>query len=220
MSLLTSRTEVEYPESDGKPMGETDLHRDWMIRILELLKYRYRGQRVYVSGDLLVYYEEGVPREFVVPDVFVVTDCDPRRRQVFKTWIEGHSPDVVWEVTSRSTKRNDETFKPQAFVKMGVKEYFLYDPTAEYLLPPLRGFRWTGSEYREIEPERSAGPATLLCRELGILHHLEAGALVMSDSQTGQRLLTGAEAEAVARQVAEEEVRRLRALLEDRNTPR
>jgi hypothetical protein len=42
----------------------------------------------------------------------------------------------------------------------------------------------------------------------------------MSDSQTGQRLLTGAEAEAVARQVAEEEVRRLRALLEDRNTPR
>ncbi len=35
MSLLTSYTDIEYPESDGKPMGETDLHRDWMVRILE-----------------------------------------------------------------------------------------------------------------------------------------------------------------------------------------
>ena len=227
MSLLASSLDIEYPESDGKPMGETDLHRDWMIRILELLKYRYRGQRVYVSGDLLVYYEEGVPQENVAPDAFVVTACDPRRRQVFRIWEEGRSPDVVWEVTSRSTKRNDEIFKPRAFAKMGVKEYFLYDPTSEYLLPPLRGFRWTGEEYREIEPERSPGPATLLCRELGILHHLEAGELILRDSQTGQRLLTGEEAEAAARQAeaaarqaAEKEVHRLRALLEDKNAPR
>jgi Uma2 family endonuclease len=234
MSLVTSQTHVEYPESDGKPMGETDLHRDWMVRILELLKHRYRGERVYVSSDLLVYYEEGVPREFVVPDVFVVMDCEPRRREVFKTWAEGRGPDVVWEVTSRSTQRNDEVFKPQTFAKMGVKEYFLYDPTSEYLRPPLRGFRLSEGGYREIEPERSAGPAVLLCRELGILHHLEAGELVMTDSRTGQRLLTGEEAEAAARQAeaagrraeaaarqaAEEEVRRLRALLEGKDTPR
>jgi hypothetical protein len=117
---------------------------------------------------------------------------------------------------------------------MGVKEYFLYDPTGEYLLPPLRGFRWTGDEYREIQPERTPGPAALLCRELGILHHLEAGELILTDSQTGQRLLTGEEteaaahqagaaalqAEAAARRAAEEEVRRLRALLEGKNTSR
>jgi Uma2 family endonuclease len=227
MSLVTSQTHVEYPESDGKPMGETDLHRDWMVRILERLKHRYRGERVYVSSDLLVYYEEGVPREFVVPDVFVVLDCEPRRREVFKTWAEGRVPDVVWEVTSRSTQRNDTIFKPQTYAKMGVKEYFLYDPTSEYLLPPLRGFRLSGEGYREIEPERTAGPAMLLCVELGILHHLEAGELVMTDSRTGQRLLTGEEAEAAARQAeaaarqaAEEEVRRLRALLEGKHTPR
>ena len=34
--------EVEYPETDGRPMGETDLHREWMQRIIDLLKYRYR----------------------------------------------------------------------------------------------------------------------------------------------------------------------------------
>jgi hypothetical protein len=60
----------------------------------------------------------------------------------------------------------------------------------------------------------------LLSRELEILHHLEAGELVMTDSRTGERLHTGEEAEAAARQTAEEEVRRLRALLDSRDAPR
>jgi hypothetical protein len=58
--------EIEYPESDGQPMDETDLARDWMFRIIDLLKHRYRGQHVYVTGDLLLYYEEGNPSRFVV----------------------------------------------------------------------------------------------------------------------------------------------------------
>jgi hypothetical protein len=47
---------VDYPESDGQPMGETDVHRDAMFRIIELLKRHFRHQKVYVSGDLLLYY--------------------------------------------------------------------------------------------------------------------------------------------------------------------
>ncbi len=82
MSVPQISEEIEYPESDGVPMGETDLHRDWIIRILDILRYRYRGQHVYVASDLLVYYDEGIPRHFVVPDNFVVLDCDPGRRRV------------------------------------------------------------------------------------------------------------------------------------------
>ncbi|MBW3541361.1 MAG: Uma2 family endonuclease, partial [Planctomycetes bacterium] len=109
MKLTVPPVEIEYPESDGRPMGETDLHRDWMVRLIELLRYRYRGQRVYVSGDLLVYYEEGNPQKYVVPDTFVVKDCDPGRRRIFKIWEEGRVPDAVFEVTSRKTRRKDET---------------------------------------------------------------------------------------------------------------
>jgi hypothetical protein len=29
-----STAEIEYPESDGKPMAETDVHRDWTITTL------------------------------------------------------------------------------------------------------------------------------------------------------------------------------------------
>ena len=75
MSSASDMGVTEYPETDGQPMGETDLHRDWMIRILDMLRYRYRGRRVYVGCDLIVYFEEGEPSRYVVPDAFVALDC-------------------------------------------------------------------------------------------------------------------------------------------------
>ncbi len=103
MSSVTIQNEVEHPKSDRKPMGETDLHRDWMVRILEIFRQRYAGQRVYIARDLLIDNVEGMPSKFVVPDCFVVLDCGPQRRRTFQTWKEIRVPDVVFEVTSRGT---------------------------------------------------------------------------------------------------------------------
>ena len=57
MSIAFISESIDYPESEGEPMGETDLHRDWMVRILEILRHRYRGQRVYIASDLLATQE-------------------------------------------------------------------------------------------------------------------------------------------------------------------
>jgi Uma2 family endonuclease len=191
MSLAQALPDVEYPESDGKPMGETDLHRGWMNRVFELLRRHYRGQRVYVSCNLFVYYAEGDPFESCVPDVFVVRDCDPKSRRIFKTWEEDRSPEVVFEITSRSTRRDDEVFKPQSYAKMGVIEYFLYDPTAEYLKPALMGYRLTKSGRRRIRPDVHG---KFTSHELGLKLWLEGRELVLADTETGQRLLTDTEA--------------------------
>ncbi len=202
MSVPQIVDRVEYPEADGKPMGETDLHRDWMIRILDILRYRYRGQRVYVASNLLVYYEEGVPRKFVVPDDFIVLDCDPRRRRMFKTWEEGKVPEVVFEVTSRSTRREDESFKPKIYEQIGVQEYFLYDPSCEYLQPALQGFRRHSPEgfvaiVADHEGELTSGV-------LGIALRLVGTDLILSDVPTGMVLTTEAEAERAAKEVERE----------------
>lgn len=211
MSLITAVDEVEYPESDGQPMGETDVHRDWMFRILELLRWRYRGERVYLASNLLVYYQKGVPRHFVVPDDFVVTDCDPGQRRTFKTWEEGKAPEVVFEVTSRSTRREDEVYKPRIYAQLGVHEFFLYDPTAEYLRPPLKGFRLKDGDYVPVEPDASGA---IRCEHLGLTLRLDQRELQMFDSRSGQLLRTAAEAAADAfrvadaqRQLAEEQQR-------------
>jgi Uma2 family endonuclease len=230
MSVASAITEIEYPESDGKPMGETDVHRVWMNRLYDLMRRRYAGQQVYIGCDLLVYYEEGNPLKYCVPDVFVVKDSDPGFRRTFQIWKEQRSPDVVFEVTSRGTSREDLIFKPQSYARMGVKEYFLYDPTAEYLKPPLKGFRLREDT---SEPIAADAQGRLESRELGVWLWLEQGALVLADAVTDDRLLTVEEAselraaaadlrarDAVERaQVAEAEVRRLREELSKSRQP-
>ena len=211
MATAGRATEIEYPESDGRPMGETDLHRDWMIRILEILRYRYRGQKVYIASDLLVYYEEGRPSKFVVPDVFVAFDREPLQRRTYKTWEEGKPPDVVFEVTSRSTSREDSVFKVLTYQRIGVRELFLYDPSAEYLEPSLQGYHLDeDGGYTPIH--RLDG--MLHSEALGVGLHLDDRALVLSDVATGQPCLTRADAEYEARLAAEAKVRELQAELD------
>jgi Uma2 family endonuclease len=199
MTSVTTQNEIEYPESDGKPMGETDLHRDWMFRLLEIFRQRYREQQVYIASDLLVYYEEGTPSRFVVPDCFVVLDCNPGRRRTFQTWNEKRVPDVVFEVTSRGTSSIDIVDKPVIYERMGVQEYFLYDPTASYLEPPLQGYRMTNGSLHQIAETRGR----LRCETLGVELFLQGDDLVIVDTETGVEQVTKADAEELAREEAQ-----------------
>ena len=64
---------IHYPSSDGKPMAENDAQRDAIMYGIGSLTRHFKDRPdVYVSGDLLIYYEEGNPRVSIAPDVFVV----------------------------------------------------------------------------------------------------------------------------------------------------
>ena len=200
MSSVTVPHEIDYPESDGKPMGETELHRDWTIRILDILRQRYRDQQVYVASDLLLYYEQGVPTKFVVPDCFVVLNCAKHRRRTFQTWKEGRGPDVVIEVTSRSTSSVDTIDKPKIYERMGVQEYFLFDPTADYLESSFQGYRLIDGCFHEILPAEGRH----LCLTLGVDFSLSGHELLIFDSETGVEQVTRADFEESARHEAEQ----------------
>ena len=97
-------TELDYPSSDGKPMAETDVHRQVMFDLIEGLRDRYsEDPDVYVSGDLLLFYEPGNKRKHVAPDVFVVFGVPKRDRLNYLAWLEAKPPDFIVEVTSKST---------------------------------------------------------------------------------------------------------------------
>jgi hypothetical protein len=52
--------EINYPTGDGKPMAETDVHRDEMVHVIQMLKDHFADHPdVYVSGNLLIFYVEG-----------------------------------------------------------------------------------------------------------------------------------------------------------------
>jgi Uma2 family endonuclease len=190
MASVGPFTQVHYPESDGKPMGETDEHRDAMVRHIQILQEYYRDQRVYVSGDLLVYYQEGDPSKYIVPDAFVAKGVSPNRRRTYKIWLEGKAPDVVIETTSRKTRRKDTTTKPELYARLGVKEYFLFDPDGEYLDPPLQGYRLRGRAYVRLKPDQDGG---LTSRELELRLRLEEGQVRFYRLDSGKPLLTPVE---------------------------
>jgi Uma2 family endonuclease len=210
MSAVETLPELEYPESDGKPMAETDIHWRRMVLIRTLLEWRYRRQRVYVGSNLLVYYKQGAPRKCFAPDVFVVKDCPPGDRRTFRIWEEGRTPSTIFEVTSLKTRNEDEVIKPRVYSRIGVQELFLFDPTSDYLDPALQGFHFDDGRKLPILPDATGA---LESRELGLHLRLEDGVLVFYDAKSGERLLTEAEAEHQARVEAEQEVERLRAQL-------
>ncbi len=194
--------EIDYPESEEFNVGETDWHMHWTSRLRDILRLRYRGQRVYTGGNLLVYYVEGNPAKFIIPDHFVVLDCDPGPRRIFKIWEEGRTPDTVIEIISRGTSREDRLTRPIIFERLGIREYFLYDPQARYLKPSLQGFRLVDGSYQRIEPVGGV----ITCQTLGFDLSLDGLDLVLRDCQTGKVLLTGEEA---AEQAAAEDKARV-----------
>ena len=107
------KSKIEYPSSDGKPMAETDAHRNWMIININRLSRHFSGRKVYVSGNLLIYYVEGDARKCVAPDTFVVKNCKPGKRDIFQIWKERRKPNFALETTSKTTRGEDSGEKKE-----------------------------------------------------------------------------------------------------------
>ncbi len=188
-------TEEYLPESDGKPMAETDVHRKLMTGLLHTLTERYREQpQVYVSGNIFIYYrDEAGARQSVSPDIFVTFGVAKKDRRIYKLEDEGKGPEVVIELTSTSTKVEDLVTKHYIYANMGVREYFLFDPYSETIRPALRGFRLIGGEYAPMTG------TSLYSEVLGLELRVEQGQLRLYDPKTGERLRTPEETEAELR---------------------
>jgi Uma2 family endonuclease len=209
----------EYPTGDGKPMAETPVHRRIMTALIDVLETRYvDAPMVYVSGNMLMYYVRNDKRRHLSPDVFLVKGIRKEvRRDAYFTWIEGKGPDVVFEISSSSTRKEDTDKKYRLYQDiLHVSEYILFDPYEDYLKPSLQGFRLRNGLYVPIE--LVAG--RLGSEVLGLPMGREGEMLRLYDPASGDRLLTAQEqrdaAEAALRQAeaarlaAEEERDQLR----------
>jgi Uma2 family endonuclease len=155
MSQLETRP-IDYPESDGKPMAESEEHADELRAAVETLRDWFaQDPKVYVAGNNFIYFVEGDTKQAVSPDCYVVRGVPKRKRRTYRMWEEGGTvPSFVLEITSKSTRREDLGDKMSIYRDdLKVPEYFLFDLSRDWVTDGVRGQRLVGGVYRPIEPD-------------------------------------------------------------------
>ena len=188
MSSVIQVTSVDYPETDGKPMGETDnIGTKWSgrsnccggstrtsgLRVGQPARVLQAGQSEAVRGPGCVCGQGA--RTTAAAGLQAVGRAANRRDR---------GGDVAQD------EKDGHDHQAQAVLPLGVKEYFLFDPTQDYLEPPLQGYRLDGDRYQRIAADaRKTGE-----QGAGAVAAGRKGQLMFYRIDTGERLLTEREA--------------------------
>ena len=102
--------------------------------------------------------------------VFVIFGVSKREYRSYKTWQENNKvPTFVLELTSKSSKKQDEETNPLLYSQLGIQEYFQYDPTDDYLKPQLKGQSLVNGIYQPIAPQTlTDGSITIASQVLAV----------------------------------------------------
>ena len=149
-------TEIFYPETDGMPLPDgyfqDPIFRE-TISIFEL--YYIEIPTTLVSGNTIIYYEEGNPRRLVSPDCYIALDISMEsivRFNTYRIWEVGKPPDFVLEIGSPSTANTDLVRKRNLYAELGIEEYWRFDSTGgDFYREPLVGERLVDGEYQRLE---------------------------------------------------------------------
>lgn len=171
-------------------MGDTDYHSIALIDLRESLEDYFLDNDVYIASNLILYYEEGNAGARRDPDILVAKGVGKHRRRSFRVWEEKTVPRVHFEIASRKTWRSDIGEKRELYARIRVQEYFVFDPEAKYIDPPLQGFRTVRGKSVPIIPEADG---SLISKELGIRLVAEGERLRLFDLKTGERILSRGE---------------------------
>ena len=195
---LLALTDDDLPSIDDLPPPDL-MEQEEVLRYMSFaLRWALgRYPRTYVACYSLLYdtISPDVPGRvrppWLEPDVLVAFGVGSHRRRSYALWCEGKAPDFVMEVASLSTWKRDRDEKPALYEKLGVREYFLYDPVGGRLEPRLQGHVLRHGRYRPLRPERLGnGEQGLHSETLGLWVYLEGPeqALRWHDPVTGQDL--------------------------------
>ena len=113
----------KYELINGKEvmLARPILNHDIIQRNLTRIIANYlRGKRCKLFGEVDVYFDEN---NHFIPDLLIVCDHD----KIKTTRIEG-APDLIVEILSPRTSRNDLGIKKDTYEKYGVKEYWIINP--------------------------------------------------------------------------------------------
>ncbi len=192
---------VYYPEEREDDMGETSIHINLIADLLKTLKlfFKNRGD-VFLSANMNLYFEPGNSRRWYAPDLLVAFGVPNVERSSYLLWREEIFPQVLIEIASEKTWRNDVDEKLRMYEEFGAEEYYVLDPEFAYLPAPLMAFRRQNGNLveEEVIDSRIFSPRL----ELEIVW--KENTFRLFDSQTNDFLLTLEESEEKRKQAESE----------------
>ncbi len=178
-----------YPSWDGEPNGESDYHSIALMALRQALDDFYKATKrtdVYVSSGMLLYYEKGVTNSRRDLDLFIVLGASNHSRISFRVWEEGRLPDAVIEIASETTHTEDIGEKFEAYQRLGIREYFLFDPEDRFYSPTLIGYSLENGRYERILPVEG----NTLPSRIGVWLIAQGTELRVIDPATGEMVQT------------------------------
>ena len=120
----------------GSEMMPIDMMQDKpMQQAIFILEDHYRNRpMVYIGAETPVRFNPADLRNAVVPDVVFAEDVDSEPIRTlphlsYIIWEIGKPPDFALELASPSTYENDVLEKPGVCERIGIPEYWMFDPT-------------------------------------------------------------------------------------------
>jgi Uma2 family endonuclease len=200
---VSTNTTLHYPSGDGQPVAETFAHLYAILMTIEVLRLYFRGQRAIVLGNQFLYYEEGNSQKRIAPDVFVAFGVEPGGRDNYKIWEEGAVPSVAFEITSPSTKKEDDGPKKSLYAQLGIAEYWQFDPKGDWIPEKLRGHRLENCQYQPIADGLSVALGLRLAVDDSLVHSPTA-LIAFHRLGTGEKLLLPVEWQSTAIEARQE----------------
>jgi Uma2 family endonuclease len=206
---VTINSPIHYPSGDGQPVAETFAHLYAILMTIELLRLHLDGQRATVLGNQFLYYSQGNPKLRTAPDVMVIFNVEPGGRDNYKIWQEGEVPQVAFEMTSPSTRDQDDGTKKILYEQLGIQEYWQFDPKGEWIAEGLRGYRLEQGIYQPIEDGISQVLALRLevsdeLSELISFYRIDSGAKLLLPVELKAAMISAQQEAASAQQQARE----------------
>jgi len=142
---------VYYPEERDDDMGESSVHIRLLANLLSILKLYFKNRHVFLSGNMNLYFEKGNSRRWFAPDLLVAFGVPNVERSSYLLFRERVFPQVIIEIASEKTWRNDIDEKLRTYDQYGAEEYYVFDPEAAFLSSPLIAYRRQGDILAEVE---------------------------------------------------------------------
>lgn len=117
-------------------MGETSLHATLIDYLSAVLNWLFREQACSIYNNLNFYQSLKFKEYPLAPDLAVIKDVPFEHVRSWMVGQTGPAPHVAFEILSEETWQKDVYEKPWKYARMGVQEYFAYDP---YVPPIKRG---------------------------------------------------------------------------------